>query len=414
MVFSEKLTAKPGKRIWICLFLVLVMLYTSNAETIQESTAAEATYATVSEALSAEETLPKSEATLSEPVPAENMLSQSEATVSEPIPMEEATLSEPVSAENTLPGSEATASEAVAADPDAVHEEGTQIHIGPLLMVTDYSVIEGDTFPGSSFVLRMSIANLSEDSTAYNALATLKIENVSVSLQEGFANQIYFHEIEPMQTVYADFPLEVYSYCAEENMILSMTMTCYDSAAVHYNFQSMMTPNVEVARTLYIVSLNVPQFVHKNSGMIISAALTNVEPVTLSNIEMHVVTQYGEQVTQIGQLISNESTTTNAIYRFPEQRTESVQVFFTYESLYGQKFSTDPKSFEVVVYDPEVTENFTSSGAFSLKELINSLTKNTVVPIVDKTLPIPVCAWIALGFAGYFIVLYCVLRRKRR
>ncbi|MBQ1257321.1 MAG: hypothetical protein IIX93_08620, partial [Clostridia bacterium] len=157
MVFSEKLTAKPGKRIWICLFLVLVMLYTSNAETIQESTAAEATYATVSEALSAEETLPKSENTLSELVPA---------------------------------------------DPDAVHEEGTQIHIGPLLMVTDYSIIEGDTFPGSSFVLRISIANLSEDSTAYNALATLKIENVSVSLQEGFANQIYFHEIPPLHTVY--------------------------------------------------------------------------------------------------------------------------------------------------------------------------------------------------------------------
>lgn len=414
MVFSEKLTAKPGKRIWICLFLVLVMLYTSNAETIQESTAAEATYATVSEALSAEETLPKSENTLSEPVPAENTLSQIEATVSEPIPMEEATLSEPVSAENALPGSEATASEAVAADPDAVHEEGTQIHIGPLLMVTDYSIIEGDTFPGSSFVLRMSIANLSEDSTAYNALATLKIENVSVSLQEGFANQIYFHEIPPLHTVYADFPLEVYSYCAEENMILSMTMTCYDSAAVHYDFQSMMTPNVEVARTLYIVSLNVPQFVHKNSGMIISAALTNVEPVTLSNIEMHVVTQYGEQVTQIGQLVRNESTTTNAIYRFPEQKTENIQVYFTYESLHGHEFSTDVQTFEVVVYDPEVSNDLTSSGSFSVEALIENLTQDTVVPIIDKTLPVPIYAWIILGFVGYFIIMYCVLRRKRR
>lgn len=350
MVFSEKHTAKPGKRIWICLFLLLVMLYTSNAEMIQERPLAETTTATDSEAVLT----------------------------------------------------------------DTVHEEGTQLQIGPLLMVTDYSIIEGDTFPGSSFVIRMNIANLSEYATAFNALATLKIENVSVALQEGVANQIYFHEIAPMQTVYADFPLEVYSYCAEENMILSMTMTCYDAAAVHYDFQTMMTPNVEVARTLNVVSLNVPQFVHRNSGMIISAALTNIEPVTLSNVEMHIVTQHGEQITKVGQLVSNQSTTTNAIYRFPEQQTESVQVFFTYESLYGQKFSTDPKSFEVVVYDPEVTENLTSSGAFSLKELINSLTKNTVVPIVDKTLPIPVCAWIALGFAGYFIVLYCVLRRKRR
>ena len=180
-----------------------------------------------------------------------------------------------------------------AAAAEAVNEEGMQLRIGPVLMVTEYSVIEGERGPGSSFILQMNIANLSEHASAHNVVATLTIENTSVSLQEGVTNQMYFHEILPTETVTVQFPLEVYSYATEENMILSMTMTCYDDAAVHYDFQTMMTPDIEVARTLAVTSLAVPQFIHRNSSMIISATLNNVELVTLSNIRMHVVTQYG-------------------------------------------------------------------------------------------------------------------------
>lgn len=297
---------------------------------------------------------------------------------------------------------------------DPVQDAGRQLSTGPVLMVKDYAVVEGETTPGSSFVLRMNIANLSEYASAYNVMATLTIENVSVSLQEGVTNQKYYHEIPPMQTVTAEFPLEVYSYCAEENMILSMTMTCYDVAAVHYDFQTMMTPAVDVARTLQVGSLTVPQFVHRNSSMIISATLTNVEPVTLSNVRMHVVTQYGEQITEVGQLLYGESKTTNSIYRFPEQQTENVQVYFTYESLSGHKYTTDHQVFEVVVYDPTMQGDFAASGALSVKEIMDRLGQGTVIPGTDVQTPIPAIVWILLGCAGYGVILYWVLRRKRR
>ncbi len=311
-----------------------------------------------------------------------------------------------------VPTAEPTAQVTVSSDP--IQEEGTQLHTGPVLMVTDYSIVEGETVPGSSFVLQMNIANLSEDASAYNVLATLTIENVSVALQAGVTNQMYFHEIPPQQTVSAQFPLEVYSYCAEENMVLSMTMTCYDAAAVHYDFQTMMTPDVDVAHTLQVGSLTVPQFVHRNSSMIISATLTNVEPVTLNHVQMHVVTQYGEQITEVGQLLTGESKTIDCIYRFPEQQTEDVQVYFTYESLYGHKYTTDHRTFEVVVYDPAAQDDFAASGSLSAREIMNRLVQGTVVPGTDMQLPVPVIVWILGGCVGYVVILYCVLRNKRK
>ena len=311
-----------------------------------------------------------------------------------------------------IPPAEPTMQPAVSAAP--VEEEGDQLRTGPVLMVTDYSVIEGETVPGSSFVLQMNIANLSEYASAHNVLATLKIENVSVALQEGATNQYFFYEILPMQSMSVQFPLEVYSYCVEENMILSMTMTCYDAAAVHYDFQTMMTPNVDVVRTLQVGSLTVPQFVHRNSSMIVSATLNNIEPVALSNVSMHMVTRYGEQVTQVGQLLSGESKTTNCIYRFPEQQTEEVKIYFTYENLSGHEFSTEPETFEVIVYDPAVEDDFVSSNSLSISEILDHLEQDTLVPGTDMQLPVPVIAVILFGCVGYVVVLYFALRRKRK
>ena len=281
-------------------------------------------------------------------------------------------------------------------------------------MVTDYTIAEGDTVPGSSFVLEMNIANLSETASAHNVLATLTIENVSVSLVNEATNQRYFHEIPPQETVSVRFPLEVYSYCTEENMILSMTMTCYDDAAVHYDFQTMMTPDVDVSRTLHVGSLTVPQFVHRNTSMIISATLNNVEPVALNNIKMHVVTQYGEQITEAGRLISGESRTVNCIYRFPEQQNESVQVYFTYENLSGHVYSTNPQKFEVVVYDPTGQNDFDVSDKLSIRKIMEGLVQDITVPGTDILIPVPVIALILAGFVGYMVVLYSVLIRKKR
>ena len=297
---------------------------------------------------------------------------------------------------------------------DPVQEEGTQLRTGPVLMVTDYSVIQGETIPGSSFVLQMNIANLSETAAAFNMLATLKIENVSVALQQGATNQMYFHEIPPLHTVVVEFPLEVYSYCMEENMILSMTMTCYDDAAIYYNFQTMMTPNIDVLRTLHVSSLTVPQFVHRNSSMIINATLTNSEPVALNNIRMHVITQYGEQITDVGQMLSGENKTVNSIYRFPEQQTEDVQVYFTYENLSGHQFATDRESFDVIVYDPAVQSDLGASDSLGTRAIVERLAQNTLVPGTEIYLPIPVIGLIMIGFGGYGLILYIVFHRKRK
>ena len=300
-----------------------------------------------------------------------------------------------------------------AASAQSVDTDGTQLHTGPVLMVTEYSVIEGERNPGSSFVLQMNIANLSEHASAHNVVATLTIENTSVSLQEGVTNQLYFHEILPLETVTVQFPLEVYSYAAEENMILSMTMTCYDEAAVHYDFQTMMTPDIEVARTLAVTSLAVPQFVHRNTSMSISATLNNVEPVTLKHIKMHVVTQYGEEVTEVGQLLKEESRTVDCIYRFSEAQAEDVQVYFTYESLYGHEFSTEPQSFQVVVYDPVAQSEFASSGKLSVKEIMTRLVQGIPLPDTDARIPIPAAVFLLIGFVGYGRTLYSALIKKK-
>lgn len=300
------------------------------------------------------------------------------------------------------------------ADTNPVHTEGTQFVAGPVLMATEYAIVEGETVPGSSFVLEMKLANLSEYNSAYNVMATLTIENLSVSLQQGVTNQMYFHEIKPTQTVVLRFPLEVYSYCTEENMVLTLTIACYDAGGVHYTYQTMMTPDIEVARTLQVGSLSVPQFVHRNSSMIITATLNNIEPVALSNVKMHVKTQYGDQVTDVGQLLPNESMTVNSIYRFPEQQTEHVQVYFTYESLYGHQYATDLRPFEVVVYDPAEENDFAASSTMSLAQIADCLMQDITIPGTEASVQLPVIVLILVGCVGYVIVLYFALRNKKR
>ena len=272
-----------------------------------------------------------------------------------------------------------------------------QLRTGPILMVTDYTVIEGDRSLGSSFVLQMSITNLSEYASAYDVVTTLTIENTSVSLQEGVTNQRYFREIPPLGTAFVQFPMEVYSYCADENMILSMTMSCHDDVPVHYDFQTMMTPYIDVDRTLNVVSVAVPQFVHQNSSMMISATLNNVEAVTLNNIRMHVVTQYGEEITEVGQLLREESKTIDCIYRFPEEKTEDVEVYFTYESLHGQEYSTEPQFFQVVVYGQNAEETLVSSDSLS----------------GGARILIPAIVALLIGFGGFGATLYYVLWKKK-
>ena len=291
-------------------------------------------------------------------------------------------------------------------------ETEAQLHAGPVLMVTDYEVIEGDRTPGSSFLLEMHIANLSRTAWAYDVVATLTVENLSVSLQEGVTNQLYFHEIAPMETIAVQFPMEVYTYSTEENMVLTMTMTCYDLLAVHYDFQTMMTPDIDVVRTLSIASLAVPQFVHQNSGMIISATLQNVEQVTLNNVQMHVVTRYGEEITEVGQLLREERKTVDSITRFPEQRTEDVKVYFTYESLYGEEFTTEAQSYQVVVYDPVEQEGFGDSGKLGVKAILSRLFYGIGIPGTEVRIPIPVILLVLGGLAGYGRVVYVALKKK--
>lgn len=288
-----------------------------------------------------------------------------------------------------------------------------QLLSGPVLLVTDYAVVEGDRGPGSSFLLKMNIANLSQLATANNVVATLTIENTSVSLQEGYTNQQFFRQILPGETVSLQFPLEVYSYCADENMILSLTMACHDDFAVHYDFQTMMTPDIDVARTLNVASLAVPQFVHQNSNMIISATLSNPELVTLNNIRMHVVTQYGEEITEVGQLLKEERKTVDCIFSFPKQQAEDVQVYFTYESLYGHQYSTDPQSFQVVVYGQSEEDDFNTSGKLGVKEILSRLIKGIPLPNTDVKIPIPVAVLLLIGFGGYGRVLYVALRKRK-
>ena len=288
-----------------------------------------------------------------------------------------------------------------------------QLLSGPVLLVTDYTVVEGDRGLGSSFVLKMNIANLSELATAHNVVATLTIENTSVSLQEGYTNQQFFRKIQPGETVSLQFPLEVYSYCAEENMILSVTMACHDDFAVHYDFQTMMTPDIDVARTLQVASLAVPQFVHQNSNMIISATISNPEVVTLNNIRMHVITQYGEEVTEVGKLLREERKTVDCIFRFPEQKTEDVQVYFTYESLYGQEFSTEPESFQVIVYGQGEEGALEGSGELGGKEMLRRLVRGIPLPGTDLKIPIPAVVLLLVGFGGYCRVMYVALRRRK-
>lgn len=295
----------------------------------------------------------------------------------------------------------------------AATEIEPQLLSGPVLMVTDYQVIEGDRSQGSSFILQMNIANLSELATAQNAVATLTINNTSVSLQEGYTNQHFFREIRPGESVSLQFPLEVYSYCAEENMILSVTMACHDGFGVHYDFQTMMTPDIDVPRNLHIASLAVPQFVHQNTNMIISATLSNPELVTLNNIRMHVVTQYGEEITEAGQLLKEERKTVDCIFRFPEQRTEDVQVYFTYESLYGHQYSTEPETFQVVVYGQGEDDEFVSSDELGVKEIFIRLIRGIPVPNTDVRIPIPVIILLLIGFGGYGRVMYMALRTRK-
>ena len=288
-----------------------------------------------------------------------------------------------------------------------------QLLSGPVLLVTDYTVIEGDRDPGSSCILQMNIANLSQLATAHNVVATLTIENTSVTLQEGYTNQHFIRQILPTESVSLQFPLEVYSYCAEENMILTVTMACHDDFAVHYDFQTMMTPDIEAVRSLNVTSLTVPQFVHRNSSMIISATLNNVELVTLSNIKMHLVTKYGEEVTDVGQLLKGESKTVDCIYRFPEQKTEDVKVYFTYESLYGQEYTTDPQSFQVVVYDPVGEEDFAASDDLSVKVILTRLFQGIPLPNTEARIPIPAIVFLLVGFCGYGRVLYVIFCKKK-
>ena len=307
----------------------------------------------------------------------------------------------------------AGANDAAAAELEPTQYVEPQLLSGPVLMVTDYQVIAGDRDPGSSFILQMTIANLSQLATAHNMVATLTIENTSVSLQEGYTNQHFVREIPPTEAVTLQFPLEVYTYCAEENMILSVTMSCHDDFAVHYDFQTMMTPDIEMDRSLNITSLTVPQFVHQNASMIISATLNNVEMVTLGNIRMHVVTAYGEEITEVGDLLRNESKTVDCIYRFTQQKTEDVKVYFTYESLYGQEYSTDTQSFQVVVYDPVEQDDFASSDDLSAKVILTRLFRGIPLPNTDARIPIPAIVFLLIGFGGFGRVLYVIFIKRK-
>ncbi len=393
---------RSGRTVLLCLMLILSVLHTAWAEELPDSqmsevatptqTVAPATPTPVVEVVEEITPVPETVTPVAEVV-------EESTSVPEAAPLETPSVQ---AQEEELPPTE------------VLEEDGTQLPTGPVLVVQDYQVIQGDTVPGSTFILQMNIVNYSETASAFNVLATLKIENVSVSLREGATNQVYFHEILPGEKVTVEFPLKVYSYCSEENMVLSMTMTCYDANAVHYDFQTMMTPKVDVERTLLVSSLSVPKFIHRNSSMIISATLSNIEPVTLQNIRMHLSTQYGDQVTEVGTMLSGESKTVNSIYRFPEQQAEIVNVYFTYESLSGQQYATQPQEFEVVVYDPTENTDFAAAGRLSTQEILESLSQGIRIPGTGIQLPIPVAALILAGVIGYIVVMYFALRRKRR
>ena len=132
----------------------------------------------------------------------------------------------------------------------------------------------------------------------------------------------------------------------------------------------------------------------------------------MNNVKMHVVTRYGEEITEVGQLLREERKTVDAITRFPEQRTEDVKVYFTYESLYGEEFTTEAQSFQVVVYDPVEQEGFGDSGKLGVKAIISRLFHGIGIPGTEVRIPIPVILLVLGGLAGYGRVMYVALKKK--
>lgn len=283
---------------------------------------------------------------------------------------------------------------------------GEQLSTGPILSVTQYQIINGSATVGADFTLRLRIDNLSDEDDAYNVLATLNIENTSVSVKYGETNQRYFDRIQAGSYVYYDIDMKVYSYCTEENMILSVDMACYDEEAVHYDFMTSLTPPVQLNRSLVVSSLSIPQYAQMNAGMVINASLYNPEPVTLTNVEMHVVTAYDEQVIPVGDLLSEENATVDAVCRFSKQNSEQISVYFTYESYAGDQYQTQPLEKLVLIYDPTAEVRNTADSSLRLSNLVTR-------PIISG-LPvhIPAGLFILLGLVAYVWIFIRVIRKK--
>lgn len=271
----------------------------------------------------------------------------------------------------------------------------------PRIVIDSYQVTEDAIVPGEEFDLQLVLYNPGRVYSANNILLTFTNSVDSISVVYPNSDQLYIERIAPGKKEKVTIRLKASSEIKTETVKFAVNAVyADDETSSNMNEMSISLPvtksskfeiqNVSLQEEVYTGAKTRAHITYKNSGS-----------DNFYNVTMHIEGDAldASQQYSLGSLIAGKVSYAEAYIEFTKVGTQSVNIYFTYEDIKGNEYTTEP-------YISEVELHKNNEKAEITDEEFHNESKNTG-SFIGKSI-------ILAGIITMGIVVLALLRKYRR
>ncbi len=229
----------------------------------------------------------------------------------------------------------------------------------PRVMIEEYTTSDEEIVPGQEFELELKLRDTSEYYDVYSVVVTVNDKTDSVYPVYGKSNQVYIDRIYARNYTTITIPMQASETITDSAVPIEITITYNDNYFVEKQSNStILYLPIKMSGNLNVISCSVPESSSTGTKARVSVSYENTGLKSLSNIQLHVVTQDGADLVTDLYSLSGGSTNSADIYlECSEKGNMPVCVYFTYQDDTGEAFETDEQSYTIRVVESNEDEN---------------------------------------------------------
>lgn len=229
----------------------------------------------------------------------------------------------------------------------------------PRIVIDSFKVTDDAIVPGEEFDLQLELYNPGRVYSANNILLTFTNNPDTISVVYPNSDQLYIESIEPGKKENVTIRLKASSEIKTETVKFEVNSVFADAeTSSNLNYMSIALP-VTKSSKFEIQNVSIQEEVYKGAKTRAHITYKNSGSDNFYNVTMHIEGEAldSSQQYSLGSLIAGKVSYAEAYIEFVQMGKQSINIYFTYEDIKGNQYTTEPYVSEVeLIEHSEETE----------------------------------------------------------